>query len=93
MRDLFAWEYVNIYGCDVKMFCFSRANPAITILKNFLNFSIFSILLYSPIPSSTKTRKIFTKHAVSIFFSLNEADIRSLESYLFPNQELITRAC
>ena len=56
------------HGCDVKMFCFSRANHTGTTLKKFSS-SKFDKFLYLPIPSSAETWKIITKK-VSIFFSL-----------------------
>ena len=77
------------HGCDVKMFCFSRANHVSTNLKKVAR------LLYSPIPLSAETWKIFTNKLCKFFFA--KADILSEKNpyfgkHLFAKQELITRA-
>ena len=51
------------HGCDVNMFCFSRANHARTNLKTFLS------LLYLPIPSSAETWKIFKNKLCQFIFA------------------------
>ena len=53
------------HGCDVNMFCLSRANHARTNLKTFLS------LLYLPIPSSAETWKIFTNKLCQFCFRLS----------------------
>ena len=55
------------HDCDVKMFCFSRANHAST---NFWVQNSTS-LLYLPIPSSAETWKIVTKKVCQFFFRLS----------------------
>ena len=53
------------HGCDVKMFCFSRANHASTnLVENSTS------LLYLPIPLSGETWKIFTNMLCQFIFSL-----------------------
>ena len=57
------------HGCDVKMFCFSRANHASwRIWKRFWVQNSTS-LLYLPIPSSAETWKIFTNKLCQFFSS------------------------
>ena len=56
--------------CDVKIFCFLRANHAGRNLKKNNWAENSTSLLYLLIPSSAETCKIF-KHAVSIFFRLS----------------------
>ena len=46
------------HGCDVKMFCFSRANHASTNLKTFLSSKLDKFTLFTH--SSAETWKIFT---------------------------------
>jgi len=82
------------HGCDVKMFCFSRANHASTNLKKFLNF------IY-PIPSGVE--RIFPNplafisgyaNTANAFYCLNEADLltisfqRQTTEYYLSNDEL-----
>ena len=81
-------------GCDVKMFCFSRANQVSTNLEKFLSQNS-TRLLYLPIPSSAETWKIFTNKLCRFFFA--KADILSEKNpyfgkHLFAKQGLITRA-
>ena len=54
------------HGCDVKMFCFSRANHASTSLKKFFGWNS-TRLLYLPVPLSGETWKIFTNTCVNFF--------------------------
>ena len=58
------------HGCDVKVFCFSRANHTSTNLEKLLSCQLKS-LLYLPIPSSAKTWKIFTNTRCKYFFRLS----------------------
>ena len=55
------------HGCDVKMFCFSRANHASMNLKKGFEFKTSISLRYLPISSSAETWKFFRK----IFFRLS----------------------
>ena len=72
------------HGCDVKMFCFSRANHASTNLKTFLSSKLdkFAIFTYSFV--SWNLEHLY-KQAVSILFSL-KLKIRILESILLQNK-------
>ena len=64
------------HGCDVKMFCFSRANHVCTNLKKFLTSKLDKVTL--PIPSFLPS--ILSEK--NLYFG----------KYLFAKQELITRA-
>ena len=81
---------------DVKMFCFSRVLIRKAQIWKCSWVEISISLLYLPIPLSVETWKIFTKHALSIFFSLKLTfqvrQICNLESLFLAKQELITRA-
>ena len=72
------------HGCDVKMFCFSRANHASTNLKKFLSSKLdkFTIFTYSFV--SWNLEHLY-KQAVSILFTL-KLKIRILESILLQNK-------
>ena len=80
------------HGCDVKMFCFSRARVSMNLSFWVQNSTR---LLYLPIPSSAETWKIFTNKLCQFCFAI--ADILSKKNpyfgkHLFAKQELITRA-
>ena len=59
---------VRKYGCGIKLFGFSRANPASTNLKSF-RVQNSTRLLYLPTPSSAETWKIVTKKVSQFFFA------------------------
>ena len=61
---------VCTHGCDVKMFCFSRANHASTNLKKFLS-SKLDKFTHLPIPSSAETWNIFTNKLCQFCFRLS----------------------
>ena len=73
------------HGCDIKMFCFSRANHASTNLKKALSWK----------PRQFYFIHFIQKHAVSIFFRLSwhfkREKTRILEGICFAKQGLITR--
>ena len=58
------------HGCDVKMFCFSRANHASTNLKKFLSSKLdkFTLFTHSFVGWNLENRY---KEGVSIFFRLS----------------------
>ena len=57
------------HGCDVKIFCFLRANHASTNLKKGLELKILTSLLYYPFPRRLKLEKSLETFCVN-FFSL-----------------------
>ena len=72
------------HGCDVKMFCFSRANHASTNLKKGFELKNSSTsILYLPFSLSAETKKIITNMLCKFFFAW--ADILSpfFEKHLF----------
>ena len=73
------------HGCDVKMFCFSRANH----VQNSTS------LLYLPIPLSAESWKSFTNKLCQFCFRLSrhfKLEKSVFWKHLFAKQELITRA-
>ena len=58
------------HGCDIKVFCSSRANHAMMNLKKFLSENLTS-LLYLPIPLLAETWKIFTTMLSQLSFHLS----------------------
>ena len=77
------------HGCGVKMFCFSHDNHAGMNLKKFFSWTLNNFTKHLPIPSSAETWKIFTKHAVSIFFSLNMSWHFKWEKSIFWNTSFL----
>ena len=80
------------HGCDVKMFCFSRANHVSTNLKKFLTSKLDKVTLFTHSFVGWNLENLY-KQAVSIFFP--KADILSQKNpgkHLFAKQTLITRA-
>ena len=69
------------HGCDIKMFCFSRANHASANLKKVFELKTSTSLLYSPISSSDETWKIFRNMLRQFFFTW--ADILSKKKTVF----------
>ena len=57
------------HGCDVKMFCFSRANHVSTNLKKFLTSKLDKVTLFTHSFVGWNLENLY-KQAVSIFFSL-----------------------
>ena len=57
------------HGCDVKMFCFSRANHASSNLKTFLSSKLDNFTLFTH--SFCWNLENVYKQAVSIFFPLS----------------------
>ena len=54
-------------GCDVKLFCFSRANHASRNLKRFLSWKLDKFALFTHLLVGYNLENLY-KHAVSIFF-------------------------
>ena len=82
------------HGCDVKMFCFSRANHVSTNLKKFLSSKLDKVTLFTRSFVDWNLENLY-KQTVSIFFA--KADILSQKNpyfgkHLFAKQELITRS-
>ena len=82
------------HGCDVKMFCFSRANHVSTNLKKFLSSKLDKVSLFTRSFVDWNLENLY-KQTVSIFFA--KADILSEKNpyfgkHLFAKQELITRS-
>ena len=83
------------HGCDVTMFCFSRANHASTNLKNVFKFKTRQVYLIYPFLRRLNLGKSLQRKCV-IFFRF-KADILSEKSpyfgkHLLTKQELITDA-
>ena len=55
------------HGCDVKMFCFSRANHVSTNLKKFLSSKLDKVTLFTHSFVGWNLENLY-KQAVSIFF-------------------------
>ena len=77
------------HGCDVKMFCFSRANLASTNLKKFLSSKLDKFTLFTHSFIGWNLEHLY-KQAVSILFSLNltfqARKIHILESIFLQNK-------
>ena len=77
------------HGCDVKMFCFSRANQASRNLKKFLSWKLDKFTLFTHSFIGWNLENLY-KQAVSIFFWLKLTfqvkKIRILESISLQNK-------
>ena len=69
------------HGCDLKMFCFSKANHASTNLKSFWVQNLTN-LLYLPIPSSAENWKIFTNKLCQFCFCAKSKTSSGLLVYI-----------
>ena len=82
------------HSCDVKMFCFSRANHASTNLKKFLSSKLDEFTLFTHSFVGWNLENLY-KQAVSILFSLKVIFLSEKNPYfwkhLFAKQGLITR--
>ena len=55
------------HGCDLKMFCFSRANHASTNLKKFWSWKLHKCTVIYPLPRRLKPRKSLQTCCVNFF--------------------------
>ena len=82
------------HGCDIKTFCFSRANHASTNLKKVLSWKPRQVYFIHPFPRRLKLGKSLETCCVN-FFRLNwhftREKTRILKSIFFAKQGLITR--
>ena len=69
------------HGCDVKMFCFSRANHASTNLKKVLSWKTRQVYFIYPFPRRLKLEKSLETCCVNFFFAW--ADILSEKNPYF----------
>ena len=58
------------HGCDVKMFCFSRANQASTNLKKYSSSKLDKVILFTRSFVGLNLENRY-KESVSIFFCLS----------------------
>ena len=82
------------HGCDVKMFCFSRANHVSTNLKKFSSSKLDKFTLSTHSFAGWNMENLY-KEGESIFLRLNWHVKREKSVFckaLFAKQELITRA-
>ena len=78
------------HGCDVKMFCFSRANHVSTNLKKFLTSKLDKVTLFTHSFVGWHLENLY-KEDVSIFFAkadiLSEKNPYFLESIFLQNKD------
>ena len=79
------------HSCDVKMFCFSRANHVSTNLKKFLTSKLDKVTLFTHSFVGWNLENLY-KQAVSTFFQILSEKNPYFGKHLFAKQELITRA-
>ena len=75
------------HGCDVKMFCFSKANHASTNLKKFLSSKLDKFTLFTHSFVGWKLENLY-KQAVSILFLREKQNIFWLTS-IYPDSYLV----
>ena len=82
------------HGCDIKMFCFSRANHASTNLKKVLSWKTRQVYFIYPFPRRLKLGKSLETCCVNFFrlsWHFKREKTRILKSIFFAKQGLITR--
>ena len=82
------------HGCDIKMFCFSRANHASTNLKKVLSWKPRQVYFIHPFPRRLKLGKSLETCCVNFFrlsWHFKREKTRILESIFFAKQGLISR--